>query len=110
MNRSTLYDWMFSPPTLQDIIEWQINHYKTSGRLVGIYPELKHPDWYNEMNYPMEDIFVQQLTDAGYHVYDDYTPRNLSYVLPIAIQCFKAPNLRYLSTITNIPLIQLIGM
>jgi glycerophosphoryl diester phosphodiesterase len=41
--RTTLYDWMFIPPSLDDILSWQMANYNTTGRLVGIYPELKHP-------------------------------------------------------------------
>lgn len=109
--RSSQYDWLFAPPTLQDIISWQISHYNATGRLVGIYPELKHPDWYNEMGYKMEDLLIEQLLAAGYHAKkgDSSTPRDLSAVVPVAIQCFKSPNLRYLSSITDIPLVQLIG-
>lgn len=111
-DRSTLYNWAFPPPTLQDIIDWQINHYATSNRLVGIYPELKHPDFYNEIGYPMEELLVEQLEAGGYHVRpeDTETPRNLTQVVPVAIQCFKAGNLKYLSTITNVPLVQLVGV
>jgi len=109
--RSTAYNWLFAPPTLQDISQWQISHFESTGRLTGIYPELKHPDWYNEMGYPMEDIFLSQLKDCGYHVdvNDMDTPRNLSYVVPVAIQCFKVPSLKYLATQTRIPLVQLVG-
>jgi glycerophosphoryl diester phosphodiesterase len=109
--RSTLYNWIYSPPTLEEIIQWQLDHYAVSGRLVGIYPEIKHPDWYNEMGYRMEDLFIEVLKNAGYHydINDSLTPRDLRSVVPIAIQCFKVPNLKYLATITNIPLVQLIG-
>jgi glycerophosphoryl diester phosphodiesterase len=44
-----MYNWLFRPPSLQDIISWQLNLYEETGRLVGIYPELKHPDFYNSM-------------------------------------------------------------
>lgn len=110
--RSTVYNWLFSPPSLEEIMNWQIDHYSTTGntRLVGIYPELKHPDWYNDMGYAMEDLLLQALNDAGYHTNDEKTPRNLRNVVPVAIQCFKEESLRYLATKTNIPLIQLIGV
>jgi hypothetical protein len=58
----------------------------------------------------MEDIFIEQITAAGYHVNDSLTPRNMTNVIPIAIQCFKSSSLKYLSAITNIPLIQLMGI
>jgi glycerophosphoryl diester phosphodiesterase len=109
--RSTLYNWLFSVPTLEEIIQWQLDHFAVSGRLVGIYPELKHPDWYNEIGYPMEDLFVKAIKDAGYHydINDERTPRDVDVVLPLAIQCFKPQSLKYLAKITNIPLVQLIG-
>lgn len=47
--RSSMYDWLFRPPSLQDIIDWQIDYFNRTQRLVGIYPELKHPDWYQSM-------------------------------------------------------------
>lgn len=58
----------------------------------------------------MEETLIQQLSDAGYYTSGDSTPSNLSQVLPVAIQCFKSSSLQYLSTITNIPLIQLLGI
>lgn len=112
INRSTLYNWKFGMPTLDEIIDWQISHYNISNRLVGILPELKHPDWYNEMGYPMEDLFLNVLKTRGYHVdkEDMDTPTDLTKVLPIAIQCFKSSALKYMTMKTNIPLIQLIGI
>lgn len=109
--RSTLYNWLFTMPTLDEIIDWQISHYNSSNRLVGIYPELKHPDFYNAMGYPMENLFLQKLKDKGYHTdYNDLdTPNDLNQVVPVAIQCFKSPTLKLLSTLTRIPLVQLIG-
>jgi glycerophosphoryl diester phosphodiesterase len=58
----------------------------------------------------MEDMLISQLRGAGYHVDDEYTPRDLGKVLPVSIQCFKNSSLKYLATITNIPLVQLMGI
>ena len=108
--RTTLFDWLFQVPTLDEIINWQLNIYNTTNRLVGIYPELKHPDWYNEMGYPMEDLLLEKLSMAGYLVSGEDTPRDLRSVVPVAIQCFKSSSLRYLAQRTNIPLVQLLGI
>jgi len=110
-DRSTLYNWLFQMPTIDEIIDWQISHYNNTNRLVGIYPELKHPDFYNSMGYPMEILLLQKLKEKGYHTdYDDMnTPNDLNKVVPVAIQCFKAPSLKLLSKLTRIPLVQLIG-
>mmetsp|Transcript_14385 Transcript_14385/g.21561 ORF Transcript_14385/g.21561 Transcript_14385/m.21561 type:complete len:373 (+) Transcript_14385:30-1148(+) len=109
-SRSNLYNWLFQIPTLADIISWQLDHYSTTGRLVGLYPELKHPDWYNLMGFPMEDMLLRNLEDAGYHINDPNTPSNLTNVVPVAIQCFKNTSLRYLAERTKIPLVQLMGI
>lgn len=58
----------------------------------------------------MEDLLITQLQEAGYHVNDPQTPIDLKSVVPIAIQCFKNSSLKYLATITNIPLVQLMGI
>lgn len=58
----------------------------------------------------MEDLLLDQLVAAGYHVNDSSTPRDLSAVVPVAIQCFKNSSLKYLSSRTNIPLVQLMGI
>lgn len=110
-DRSTLYNWLFTMPSIDEIIDWQINHYNVSNRLVGIYPELKHPDFYYEQGYEMEKLFLKKLRERGYHTdyEDDNTPNDLNQVVPVAIQCFKAPSLKLLSTLTRIPLVQLIG-
>ncbi|CAE7359130.1 unnamed protein product, partial [Symbiodinium microadriaticum] len=60
--------------------------------------------------FPMEDLLLDQLADAGYHINDAATPRNLSNVVPVAIQCFKNSSLKYLSARTTIPLVQLMGI
>ena len=58
----------------------------------------------------MEDLFLKKITLYGYSVNNINTPRDLRNVVPMAIQCFKSSSLKYLSTRTNIPLIQLIGI
>lgn len=58
----------------------------------------------------MEDLLIEQLAAAGYHILGDEVPHNLTNVVPVAIQCFKNTSLKYLATITDIPLIQLMGI
>jgi hypothetical protein len=58
----------------------------------------------------MEDLFLKKITLYGYSVTNINTPRDLRNVVPMAIQCFKSSSLKYLSTRTNIPLVQLIGI
>jgi hypothetical protein len=74
-------------PTIDEIIEWQISHFNNTNRLVGIYPELKHPDFYNSMGYPMENLLLQKLKEKGYHTdYDDINTQILSLLVRARFQ------------------------
>lgn len=39
----------------------KIGQFNATGRLVGIYPELKNPDWHRSLGYPMEELFLALL-------------------------------------------------
>ncbi len=82
--------------------------YNSSGRTVGIYPELKHPSFFNSIGFPMEDLLLTALDNGGYKVFGNDVPNNLNQVLPVVIQCFEASALQNLHLKTKIPLILLL--
>jgi glycerophosphoryl diester phosphodiesterase len=73
----------------------------STGRRVGIYPELKRPAWHREEGADLAALLLAALADAG------VTPESL----PVFIQCFDAAELRRLRQefATGFPLVQLIG-
>lgn len=106
--RTKLYNGLFEIPTFNSIMELAQSYYASSGRTVGIYPELKHPSFFHSLGFEMEDLLLEALVAGGYEVFGADVPRDLNQVLPVVIQCFEPPSLQYLATKTKIPLILLL--
>jgi glycerophosphoryl diester phosphodiesterase len=93
---NTKFDGQFDIPTLAEIIALAKKH-SVGGRVVGIYPETKHPSYFAGIGHPMEARLVRELKAAGW---DDAQA-------PVFIQSFEVNNLKALHGMTNIRLIQL---
>ena len=102
--RGTGYDGKFEIPTLQEVIDLvkSINSVRQGNvqlKPVGIYPETKHPTYFDGIGLSMEERLVAILHANG------YTGRNA----PVFIQSFEVSNLRDLATMTEVPLVQLLN-
>jgi glycerophosphoryl diester phosphodiesterase len=64
---------------------------------VGIYPETKHPTYFDSIGLSLEEPLVAQLKAAGWS-----GPR-----APVFVQSFEVGNLRQLNRMINVPLVQL---
>ena len=107
--RTTLYNNLLEIPTFTSIMSLaQTQYSKTGGHLVGIYPELKHPSFFHELGWAMEDMLLEALTAGGYEVYGSAVPNNLQQVVPVVVQCFDPESLVYLRNKTTLPLILLL--
>ncbi|MDJ0938938.1 MAG: glycerophosphodiester phosphodiesterase [Woeseiaceae bacterium] len=73
----------------------------STGRVAGIYPEIKRPAWHKEQGVDIAPIMLELLTREGYTTRDD----------PVFLQCFDAAEVRRLreELKTDLKLIQLIG-
>ena len=90
----------FEIPTFAEMIELVQGLNKSTGRNVGIYPELKRPSWHAAQGHPMEQELLDILTRYG------YTGPNAK----VYIQCFEPNSLKKLRELgTKLPLIQLIS-
>lgn len=91
----------FEVPAFEEMIELVQGLNKTTGRNVGIYPELKEPAWHAKEGLPMEEAFLETVTRYGY---TDSQAR-------IFVQCFEAPTLKRLrhELHCDLPMIQLIS-
>lgn len=69
----------FQVPTFEEMIQLIQGLNNTTGRNVGIYPELKQPSWHDTNNLPMEAAFLDVCTKYG------YTGRDAK----IFVQCFE---------------------
>ena len=99
LNRNHSHDNQFEIPTLQEIIDLVKQKSAQQGRAIGIYPETKHPTYFDSINLSLEEPLVALLEANGY----------FSINHPIFIQSFEVENLKQLHKITNLPLVQLLG-
>jgi glycerophosphoryl diester phosphodiesterase len=106
---NTRFDGQFEIPTFEEILalvhgveEQRDAAARQLGRAapqrIGVYPETKHPSYFAGLGLAMEELLVRTLHSHG------YTGRNgLAY-----IQSFEVANLKALSRMTQLPLVQLI--
>lgn len=67
---------------------------------VGVYPETKHPTYFRQLGLPLEERMVEALHEAGFRGRE----------APVFLQSFEVGNLRYLRTLTDLPLVQLLDV
>ncbi|MBD2336308.1 glycerophosphodiester phosphodiesterase [Calothrix sp. FACHB-156] len=93
------YDGLFEIPTLQEIIDLAQAKSIAVNRTIGIYPETKHPTYFQSIGLSLEEPLLKTLAANGYQGANT----------PVFIQSFEVSNLKYLSTKTDLPLVQLIN-
>lgn len=91
--RNHVHDGEFEIPTFREILELV----KKEKRKVGIYPETKHPSYFQSISLPLEEAMVKELTTFGFNTKDS----------PVFIQSFELSNLKKLKMITPLPLVYL---
>lgn len=97
--QNTEFNGKLAIPALQEIIDLAQSKSQELGREIGIYPETKHPSYFQSIGLPLEDNLLQILDTNGYH------GKNA----PVFIQSFEVSNLQALSQKTDLPLVQLIN-
>jgi glycerophosphoryl diester phosphodiesterase len=88
----------FRIPTFEEVIELARSEGAKQNRVVGVYPETKHPTYHNGLNLGLEDRLLAVLAKFG------YTQKSS----PVIVQSFEVSNLKYLRTKTQVRLVQLI--
>ncbi|HEY9801453.1 MAG TPA: glycerophosphodiester phosphodiesterase [Leptolyngbyaceae cyanobacterium] len=97
--QNTQYNGLFEIPTLQEIIDLAKQQSALLGRTIGIYPETKHPTYFDSIGLSMEEKLVEVLNANGY----------VDETAPVFIQSFEVSNLKDLNRLTNVSLVQLIS-
>ena len=95
--QNTAYDGRFRVPTLQEVIDLARRSRTCEGRPVGVYPETKHPSYFDSIGLSMEEPLVRTLHRNGYR-----HERS-----PAIIQSFEVGNLRELDRMTDVRIAQL---
>lgn len=88
----------FQVPTLQEVIDLAKAESARLGRVIGIYPETKHPTYHQSLGLPLEDRLLDMLAKAG------WTEKSA----PVIIQSFEVANLKYLRGKTQARIAQLV--
>lgn len=85
-------------PTLQEVIDLAKAESARLGRVIGIYPETKHPTYHQSIRLPLEDRLLITLEQAGW----------TQKTSPVIIQSFEVANLKYLRGKTQVRIAQLV--
>ncbi|MBD2124200.1 glycerophosphodiester phosphodiesterase [Trichocoleus sp. FACHB-262] len=96
---NTAFDGQFEVPTLQEVIDLAQRKSAELGRTIGIYPETKHPSYFDSIGLSLEEPLVETLNKNGY----------IGLNAPVFIQSFEVGNLQQLNQLTDVPLVQLFG-
>lgn len=94
---NTAFDGHFAIPTFDEVIGLVRRESAARGRTIGVYPETKHPSWFQSLDLALEEPLMAALERVGWTDAD----------APVFIQSFETENLRMLHTRTRVRLIQL---
>ncbi len=96
--RSHEHDGQFKIPSFEEVLDFTRNKSLEIGRILGVYPETKHPSYFRSLGLPLEETLVMNLETQGYR----------GPLAPVYIQSFETGNLKALRERTDLPLIQLL--
>jgi glycerophosphoryl diester phosphodiesterase len=102
------FDGQFEVPTLEEILalvdgvqkqrDMQAEQLgRPAPKRIGVYPETKHPTYFQGLGLPMEELLVKTLHRHGYKGRDGLA----------IIQCFEVANLKAMRRMTELPIVQL---
>jgi glycerophosphoryl diester phosphodiesterase len=97
--RNTLYDGRFEVATFQEVIDLQRRLSRELRRDIGIYPETKHPTYFQDIGLALEPKLVDALNRNGLNRRD----------AKVFVQSFEVANLKSLNRSLRVPLVQLVN-
>ena len=97
--RNTRYDYLYQIPTFDEIIALAQARGEEVGREIGLYPELKHPTYFETLGHDVAATLIEQFHSNGYESAD----------APIFIQSFEIGVLVRMNEMTDLRLVQLVA-
>jgi glycerophosphoryl diester phosphodiesterase len=96
--QNAAFDGQFEIPTFEEVIALAQREGRRRHRTIGIYPETKHPTYFQTIGLALEEPLIRTLQSTGLAHKRD----------AVFIQSFEVANLKKLNKLTRLPLIQLI--
>jgi len=96
---NTAFDGLYQVPTLDEVLDLARRSRTCDGDPVGVYPETKHPSYFDGIGLSLEEPLVETLAANGL----DHRRA------PVFIQSFEVGNLQELASMTPVSLVQLIN-
>lgn len=93
------YDGWFEIPTFDEILALVAAKELEHGRPIGLYPETKHPTYFDGIGLSLEEPLLAALAAHG----------RAGAGARVFIQSFETANLKELALATELPLVQLLG-
>ncbi|WP_129787040.1 esterase-like activity of phytase family protein [Promicromonospora panici] len=97
--QNTPFDGLYQVPTLDEVLDLARNSRTCEGAPVGVYPETKHPSYFDSIGLSLEEPLVRELRLGGFD----------RAGAPVIIQSFEVGNLQDLDGMTDVRLGQLIS-
>jgi glycerophosphoryl diester phosphodiesterase len=94
---NTAYDGQFEIPTFEEILALAKAKSAETGRMIGVYPETKHPSYFASIGLAHEEPLLKTLAMFGMNKLES----------PVFIQSFEVGNLQSLRGKTKVRLVQL---
>lgn len=96
---SAVFDGQDAIPTFQEVVALAKAESARTGRVIGVYPEMKHPAYFASVGLPIEARLAQALKEAGLDAED----------APVFVQCFEVQPLKTFKTLSKARRVQLVG-
>ncbi|KRE23606.1 esterase-like activity of phytase family protein [Agromyces sp. Soil535] len=96
---NTAFNDLYPIPTLDEVLDLARHSVSCDGRQVGVYPETKHPTYFDSIGLSLEEPLVAELAGNGLD----------SAGAPVIVQSFEVGNLKELDGATDVTLAQLIS-
>ncbi len=95
---NTTFDGLYQVPTFDEVLDLARHSRTCDGRRVGVYPETKHPTYFDSAGLSLEEPLLAELER------NDSADRRS----PVILQSFETANLQQLDRRTRLPLVQLV--
>ncbi len=97
-DRSHDYDGQYEVPAFAEILDMLRKKERETGRIIGIYSEIKHPAYFNGLKLALEERLVTELNRYGFKNKED----------AVFVQSFEPESLKKVKKLAPFKLIQLI--